>query len=93
LAIINQETVYGYELSLKLQNYGLKVSEGSIYPVLLRLQKEGLIKGEFKNSPNGPDRKYYFITKQGINALEEFRNNWEKIKVPVDLLLYKEQIP
>ncbi|MEH7134033.1 PadR family transcriptional regulator, partial [Priestia megaterium] len=42
LSIIQKETVYGYELSQKLQQYGLNdVSEGSIYTILLRLQKEG----------------------------------------------------
>lgn len=87
MAIINQETIYGYELSLKLQEFGLEVSEGSIYPILLRLQKEKLIRGEMKKSPSGPNRKYYFITEEGKEALEDFRVNWEGIKGPVDRLL------
>ncbi|WP_164217133.1 PadR family transcriptional regulator [Virgibacillus sp. YIM 98842] len=91
LAIIENQTIYGYELSMKLQDYGLEVSEGSIYPVLLRLQKEKLIKGEMKKSPSGPNRKYYFITDEGIAALEDFKSNWEGIKVPVDRLLTKEE--
>lgn len=42
LSIINQQPTYGYELSVKLQEFGLDdVSEGSIYPILLRLQKRG----------------------------------------------------
>lgn len=87
LAIIKQETIYGYELSLKLQEFGLEVSEGSIYPILLRLQKDKLIRGEMKKSPNGPNRKYYFITEEGEKALEDFKVNWEGIKGPVDILL------
>ena len=79
--------VYGYELSVILQDYGLEVSEGSIYPILLRLQKERLIRGEMKESPNGPNRKYYFLTEQGRDALEEFKKNWEGIKIPVERLL------
>jgi PadR family transcriptional regulator PadR len=90
LAIIENQTVYGYELSLKLQDYGLEVSEGSIYPVLLRLQKEKLIHGKMKKSPSGPNRKYYFITDEGMEALEDFKANWEGIKAPVDRLLSKE---
>jgi len=90
LSIIDNQTVYGYELSLILQKYGLEVSEGSIYPVLLRLQKEKLIRGEMKNSPSGPNRKYYFITEEGVEALKDFKLNWQGIKVPVDRLLSKE---
>lgn len=51
LAVIAEETVYGYELSRKLQQVGLSdVSEGTIYPVLLRLQKNGMIEGEMRPS-------------------------------------------
>ncbi|MGM8365821.1 PadR family transcriptional regulator [Virgibacillus sp. W0181] len=90
LAIIERETVYGYELALKLKSYGLTVSEGSIYPVLLRLQKEKLIQGKMQKSPTGPNRKYYFLTAEGAVALEQFRVNWEGIKTPVNRLLAKE---
>ena len=90
LAIIKKEEVYGYELSLRLRKYGLEVSEGSIYPVLLRLQKDKLIKGEMRKSLSGPNRKYYFITEKGVQALEEFRFNWEEIRVPVERLLSEE---
>lgn len=87
LAIISRQSVYGYELSMKLQDYGLDVSEGSIYPILLRLQKEKLIRGEMIKSASGPDRKYYFLTELGAEALEEFQLHWKKIKPPVDRLL------
>ena len=72
LAVISRQSVYGYELLVKLQEYGLVVSEGSIYPVLLRLQKEKLIRGEMKNSPSGPNRKYYFLTDQGKIGIGRF---------------------
>ncbi|MED4794759.1 PadR family transcriptional regulator [Priestia megaterium] len=88
LSIIQKETVYGYELSQKLQQYGLNdVSEGSIYPILLRLQKEGLIKGEMRASPSGPKRKYYHLTASGENALCEIQEEWINIQNPVDKLL------
>lgn len=90
LAIVKRQEVYGYELSLKLQEYGLSISEGSIYPILLRLQKEKLITGKMKPSANGPNRKYYFLTEQGREALEEFKVYWEDIKKPVDLLINEE---
>ena len=91
LALLDRQVVYGYELSVKLQSYGLFVSEGSIYPILLRVQKEQLITGEMKKSPAGPNRKYYYLTKEGAKALVDFKANWETIKSPVDRLLDKEE--
>lgn len=90
LAIISRESVYGYELTMKLLDYGLSVSEGSIYPVLLRLQKDKLIQGELTKSPSGPNRKYYSLTDKGVEALEDFKINWEGIKNPVDSILKRE---
>ncbi|MED1420902.1 PadR family transcriptional regulator [Bacillus smithii] len=88
LAVIAREEIYGYELSMKLAEYGLTfVSEGSIYPVLLRMQKENLISGTLKDSPNGPKRKYYRLTDSGRQALEEFKENWMDLKVAVDHIL------
>ncbi|WP_080848861.1 PadR family transcriptional regulator [Cytobacillus gottheilii] len=88
LSIIEKETVYGYELSQKLQHFGLNdVSEGSIYPILLRLQKEGLIKGEMRVSPSGPKRKYYQLTTSGEQALLEIQTEWSSIQKPVGKLL------
>jgi PadR family transcriptional regulator, regulatory protein PadR len=88
LSIISKESVYGYELSLKLQQFGLDhVSEGSIYPVLLRLQKEKMIKGEMRPSPSGPQRKYYHLTEKGKEALAAFNREWHSIQEPVNKIL------
>ncbi len=90
LAVISKGEVYGYELSEKLKEFGLEdVSEGSIYPILLRLQKANLIQGEIRSSPSGPKRKYYTLTKNGQHALLQFINEWESLKKPVDSLLKK----
>ncbi|WP_027964299.1 PadR family transcriptional regulator [Halalkalibacillus halophilus] len=88
LSIIKEEAVYGYELSIKLQEAGIEnVSEGSIYPILLRLQKEKYIYGETQKSPSGPNRKYYFITEDGLKALKVFEHEWSLLKGSVDQLL------
>ena len=88
LSVIEKEIVYGYVLSEKLQAAGLDdVSEGTIYPVLLRLQKNGFIKGELRPSDTGPNRKYYEITPKGIEALQEIRKQWEAIAKPITNLL------
>ena len=88
LSIISQEPTYGYELSIKLQNFGLDdVSEGSIYPILLRLQREEQIIGEMRKSDTGPKRKYYQLTDLGKGSLNEFMKQWELLKIPVDKIL------
>lgn len=90
LSIISQQPTYGYELSVKLQEFGLDdVSEGSIYPILLRLQKENLIRGEMRKSESGPKRKYYALTDEGHEALKQFIHHWRTIKQPVDNLIKK----
>lgn len=88
LKIINDDIVYGYELSEKLQNLGLDaVSEGTIYPILLRLQKNNYIYSEKRESDFGPRRKYYFITKEGKEALALMVGEWEKIVNPINTIL------
>jgi PadR family transcriptional regulator, regulatory protein PadR len=87
LAVIEKEPVYGYELSKKLQEVGLNdVSEGTIYPVLLRLQKNGLIRGEIQPSEAGPNRKYYYLTNAGKESLETITIEWKQIVKPVNSL-------
>lgn len=88
LSIIKEKEIYGYELSQKLLESGLgNISEGTIYPVLLRLQKKELITSEMRESEYGPKRKYYFITTQGIEALEEMTEEWNAIEGPITELL------
>jgi PadR family transcriptional regulator, regulatory protein PadR len=87
LAVIETEPVYGYELSKKLQDFGLSdVSEGTIYPVLLRLQKNGLIKGEMQPSDSGPNRKYYHLTEEGKESLDVIVAEWKQMVEPVNSL-------
>lgn len=90
LAVIEKEAVYGYELSRKLQEIGLSdVSEGTIYPVLLRLQKNKLIIGEMRPSDFGPNRKYYSLTAAGKEGLEIITEEWNQLSVPINTLLAK----
>ncbi|MEK3889155.1 PadR family transcriptional regulator [Bacillus sp. FSL K6-3431] len=92
LAIIEKDSAYGYELSQKLQTIGLHdVSEGTIYPVLLRLQKNGLIRGEMRPSDTGPNRKYYFLTVDGEEALTTITEEWQQISNPVNELFRRRE--
>jgi PadR family transcriptional regulator PadR len=80
LAVISEEPSYGYEMVRKLTDRGLNlVSEGAIYPVLSRLQRNGLIEGYLVASPEGPARKYYRIEKKGKAALDEWSQAWNEL--------------
>ncbi|WML33551.1 PadR family transcriptional regulator [Clostridium sp. OS1-26] len=80
LKVISKEETYGYEIYKKLQDYGFEeFAEGSLYPLLLRLEKNKLIKSEKKQSPFGPDRKYYSLTETGQKEMEEFIEAWDII--------------
>ena len=88
LALIAEEPSYGYEMVDKLQNKGLElVSEGSIYPLLSRLQKRGYIHGYFVESTGGPPRKYYRIAPSGRKQLRLWSGEWRTVSSGVDEVL------
>lgn len=91
LEIIRQEETYAYEISRKLEAYGFgDISEGTIYPIILRLQSNKCIHGEQKPSPQGPKRKYYRLTPIGFEQLNDFKNNWSLLSNALDQLLSNE---
>ena len=63
-----------------------RMSEKIYYPVLLRLQKNGLIRGEMQPSESGPNRKYYHLTAEGKGSLEMIASEWKQIVEPVNSL-------
>jgi PadR family transcriptional regulator PadR len=88
LALIAEEPSYGYEMVDKLEHRGLElVSEGSIYPLLSRLQKKRLIEGYFVESSGGPPRKYYRIAPAGKEQLEQWQREWERLARGVEAVL------
>ncbi|RXZ80289.1 PadR family transcriptional regulator [Paenibacillaceae bacterium] len=92
LSIIAKGETYGYEMMEKLNGYGFTmVSEGSIYPLLLRMKKDGLVTTSQKELPSGgPKRKYYSLTVKGNEELEEFKERWSDIANSVNKLLGEE---
>ncbi|WP_377890726.1 PadR family transcriptional regulator [Alkalihalobacillus sp. R86527] len=92
LSIIGKGETYGYEMIEKLNEYGFNmVREGSIYPLLLRMKKEGLVVTSQKQLPSGgPKRKYYALTSEGEEELAAFKEKWESLSKSVDRLLEEE---
>ncbi|GAA0715793.1 PadR family transcriptional regulator [Paraclostridium ghonii] len=85
LKIIGQKEIYGYEMNLTLKEYGIStVSDGTIYPLLLKLQKQNLIIGEMRSSDEGPMRKYYKLTDKGKDQLEIFEKEWDVLSNSVN---------
>ncbi len=88
LAIIKDGEVYGYELAEKLEAYGFySFSEGTIYPLLLRMQKEKLVSTTLKKSTAGPKRKYYSLTQKGEEELQDFIQRWNHLNATVNNVL------
>ena len=88
LALIAEEPSYGYEMVRKLQERGLDlVSDGSIYPLLSRLQKQDLVEGYYEGSSGGPQRKYYRIRKEGKERLRSWNEEWGLLSKGVEAVL------
>ena len=93
LKIISEKTTYGYEILLSLKNQGFSdISEGTIYPLLLRLEKQGSITSKLLPSPLGPKRKYYSITDSGNSYLESFVNTWKQISYSVARIVCEDEV-
>ena len=78
LEIINQEETYGYEITRRLNQLGFtEVVEGTVYTILVRLEKSGLVKIQKKLSKMGPPRKFYSLNESGREKLRLFWTKWE----------------
>ena len=87
LAILSQRETYGYEIVQALEKYGFgAISEGTVYPLLLRLEKGGLIRARFRASDLGPRRKYYTLTPAGQEELARFRASFRSMAAAVERL-------
>ena len=79
LSILTKGESYGYEIIQKvrlLSNGELSWTDGMLYPVLHRLEKQGLIESEHRTSDTGRKRKYYWIKKHGKGALKNYQKQW-----------------
>ncbi len=78
LALLAKKQLYAVEVLAELAKYpGLAISEGTVYPVLNRLKREGLVHYDWSESPIGPPRKHYRLSPEGEEALAAFRTQWD----------------
>ena len=88
LAVMEEGPAYGYEMTKRLRARGLSiVGEGSIYPLLGRLEREGLVETYSAASDGGPPRKYYRPSPEGRQALAAGVSEWRAARDAVDAVL------
>jgi PadR family transcriptional regulator PadR len=88
LAVMEEGPAYGYEMTKRLRARGLSiVGEGSIYPLLGRLEREGLVETYRAASDGGPPRKYYRPSREGRQALAAGVSEWRAARDAVDAVL------
>jgi PadR family transcriptional regulator PadR len=77
LEIIGRGSTYGYEITQQLRTLGFTdVVEGTVYTILVRLERNDLVASQKKPSELGPPRKFYTLTKQGHEELRDFWARW-----------------
>jgi DNA-binding PadR family transcriptional regulator len=90
LEIIGRGETYGYEIAQRLRDLGFTdVVEGTVYTILLRLERDGLVETEKKPSTLGPPRKFYMLNAAGRAELNNFWQKWHFLSSKINEL--KEQ--
>lgn len=87
LAILAMRPAYGYEITARLREQGFTdIAEGTVYALLVRVEKRGLVDVEKVPSEHGPPRKVYTLNAQGRDYLEEFWGTWSFLTERLDKL-------
>ncbi len=86
LLLLEREAAYSSDIIKRLKDANLLVVEGTLYPLLTRLKKDGLLAYEWQESTQGPPRKYYTLTADGKQFLDELDRAWTDISTTVALL-------
>lgn len=88
LALLRESERYSYEIVHALGSVdGLVTSEGTLYPLLSRLRKEGVVASSWRESQAGPPRRYYRLTASGSSRLQAFTGEWSRFRDSVDSVL------
>ena len=86
LTLISKKDMYGYEIVQNISKV-IEVNEGTIYPILRRLTKEGYFETYILESNEGPARKYYKLTAEGKNNLKKLTKEWNEFVIAVNTFL------
>lgn len=87
LEIIGRNATYGYDITQQLRMLGFTdVVEGTVYTILVRLEKNGFVETEKRPSDVGPPRKFYALTDQGVSELQSFWAKWDFVSSKINEL-------
>jgi len=86
LRIITSNKVYVADMLNRLSTTEFATQEGTLYPLLSKMRREGLVEYEWKESGAGPPRKYYQLTEKGTSQLEELNEYWKYINATIGQL-------
>lgn len=88
IAVLSQlhEEQYGYSLKKALGDRGLEIEEGTLYPLLRRLETQGLLESKWRVEEARP-RRYYVLNAKGAQVLEELTGNWRTLVRSMERLL------
>jgi PadR family transcriptional regulator PadR len=88
LSLLRHEELYGFDLVRRLSEVdGMVISEGTIYPLLSRLRRQGWVTTRWVESESGPPRRYYGLAPDGRAALQDFVVEWQRFRDAVDHLV------
>ncbi len=84
LNAISKKELYGYELiEIIKKTTAIEIAEGTLYPLMNRLKKEGLATSKWVEQESGIPRKYYVLTEEGKSTLQHMRNYWEELELSI----------
>jgi len=86
LSVLQDQEAYTSDLLQTLKSAKMLVVEGTVYPLLTRLKNSGLLQYRWEESTSGPPRKYYAITPEGQEFLNELKDTWIELQNAVDVL-------
>lgn len=81
---------YGYELRQALADQGMPIEEGTLYPLLRRLEAQGVLKSEWKIE-DGPPRRYYSLNGDGLRLLAKLTDSWRNLNQVMGRLLREDE--
>jgi PadR family transcriptional regulator PadR len=93
LMVLRHRRMYGYDIAKTLSVVdGLVTGEGTIYPILSRFKKDGLVETTLVESAEGPARKYYQLTDRGRALLTKMRAAWAAVRDGIEAVSSAEQL-
>ena len=86
MLLLRHQSLYAADIIRRLKDANMIVVEGTLYPLLNRLKKDALLKYEWQESTQGPPRKYYALTDEGLYLLQRLDANWQELSLTVKIL-------